>query len=112
MSNNVYTSPPLLGTGGGGGGITTLTGDVSASGSGSVAATVNAINGATVPVSGALTTGNVLQVTGPATLSYAPINLAGGANFVTGLLPNANQAAQSLSGAVGGTTAASTISLT
>ena len=52
--------------------------------------TVIAINGATVPVSGTLTTGNVLQVIGGSALTYAPVNLAGGANFVTGILPAAN----------------------
>ncbi len=73
------------------GGITQLTGDVTAGpGSGSVAATVVAVNGASVPVSGALVTGNVLQVTGVSTLSYSSINLAGGANFVTGNLPVTN----------------------
>lgn len=51
---------------------------------------VERINGATVPVSGALTTGNVLQVSGLSALSYGPVNLAGGANFVTGTLPVAN----------------------
>jgi hypothetical protein len=50
-------------TGGGGGGITQLTGDVTAGpGSGSVAAVVVKVHGATVPAAGGLTTGNVLQV--------------------------------------------------
>lgn len=52
--------------------------------------TVAKINGTSVPVGGALVTGNVPQVTGVSTLSYAPLNLAGGANFVTGLLPAGN----------------------
>ena len=52
--------------------------------------TVAKVNGATVPAAGALTTGNALQVTGPATLGYAPVNLAGGAGFVTGTLPPGN----------------------
>ena len=52
--------------------------------------TVIAINGATVPVSGSLTTGNVLQVSGGSALTYAPVNLAGGPNFVTGTLPVGN----------------------
>jgi hypothetical protein len=47
-------------------------------------------NGASVPAAGALTTGNVLQATGAAALGYAAVNLAGGAGFVTGLLPIAN----------------------
>lgn len=64
--------------------------------------TVAKINSATVPAAGALTTGNVLQVTGVATLSYAAVNLAGGANYVTGVLPSANmtQATTGVSGAV------------
>lgn len=90
-------------------GITALTGDVTASGSGSVAATVVKINGATVPAAGSLTTGNVLQVTGSSALSYAAINLAGGANFVTGTLPAGNQAAQTMGGDVTGTTAAAVV---
>src|SRR5271166_2050532 len=64
---------------GGGGGITALTGDVTASGSGSVAATVARINGATVPAAGALTTGNTLGVTGGSALGYSALNLGGGA---------------------------------
>ena len=73
------------------------------------ASTVAKVNGATVPVGGALTTGNALQVSGAGALSYAPINLAGGANFVTGVLPTGNQAAQAMGGDVTGTTAASTV---
>ena len=48
------------------------------------------LNGASVPAAGALTTGNVLQVSGPSALAYAPVNLAGGANYVTGALPVGN----------------------
>jgi hypothetical protein len=88
------------------GGAVTLAGDVTGLAS---ANTVVKVNGATVPASGALTTGNVLQVTGAAALGYAAVNLAGGANFVTGVLPTGNQAAQTMGGDVGGTTAASTI---
>lgn len=62
--------------------------------------TVVALYGATVPASGALTTGNVLQVTGIKTLAYGAVNLAGGANFVTGLLPLGNQAAPTGTGPV------------
>lgn len=81
----------LAASGGGGGGITQLTGDVLAGpGVGSVPATVVRVNGATVPAAGALTTGNVLQVTGVSALGYAPVNLAGGPNFVTGTLPSGN----------------------
>jgi hypothetical protein len=71
--------------------------------------TVAKINGASVPASGALTTGNGLYVTGTSTLGYSALNLAGGANFVTGLLPAANQASQTMGGDVTGTTAASTV---
>lgn len=72
--------------------------------------TVAKINGSTVPAGGALTTGNVLQVTGVGALSYGAVNLAGGANFVTGVLPSANQAAQTMGGDIAGTTAAATVS--
>ncbi len=48
------------------------------------------INGATVPAGGALTTGNVLQVSGAGALSYGAVNLAGGTNYVTGVLPATN----------------------
>lgn len=68
------------------------------------------INGASVPVGGALTTGNVLQVSGPDSLTYGPVNLAGGSNYVTGVLPIGNQASQTMGGDVTGTTAASTVS--
>lgn len=50
------------------------------------------LNGATVPEAGGLTTGNVLQVSGSAALTYAALNLAGGAGYVTGVLPAANLA--------------------
>jgi len=77
--------------GGGGGGITQLTGDVLAGpGSGAVSSTVVRVNGATVPVSGALVTGNGLYVTGASALTYSALNLAGGAGYVTGLLPVTN----------------------
>lgn len=66
---------------------TAIAGDVT----GTLATSVVAkVNGATVPSSGSLTTGNVLQVSGASALSYGAINLAGGANFVTGQLPVAN----------------------
>lgn len=52
--------------------------------------TVIAINGASVPVSGSLTTGNALQVSGTSSLEYGPINLAGGTNYVIGDIPAGN----------------------
>jgi hypothetical protein len=82
-----------------------LAGDVTGT---TAASVVVKINGATVPIAGAV--GNVLQVTGAAALGYGPVNLAGGANFVTGLLPAANQASQAMGGDVTGTTAASVLS--
>jgi hypothetical protein len=69
---------------GGGGGITQLTGQVLAGpGVGAVAATVVEINGATVPVAGALTPGDVLTVTGPAALAYLPPVLSSAFDVVT-----------------------------
>lgn len=69
--------------------------------------TVIAVHGASVPAAGTLTTGNVLQVSGTSTLTYAPINLAGGANYVTGVLPIANL--PSLSGDVSGSITSNTV---
>lgn len=74
--------------------ITQLTGDVTAGpGTGSVAATVVRVNGATVPAAGALTTGNSAYVSGASALTYSALNLAGGSGWVSGLLPLGNQAA-------------------
>lgn len=87
----------------------TLSGDISESGATAGLLTVININGSSVPTGGSLTTGNVLQVTGASTLSYAAINLAGGTNFVTGLLPSSNQSAQTMSGDVTGTTSSNTV---
>jgi hypothetical protein len=83
---------------------TTLSGDVSESATTPGKLTVIQINGSTVPAGGSLTTGNVLQVNGSSSLTYSAINLAGGSNYVTGVLPTANQANQTLSGDVTGTT--------
>lgn len=91
-------------------GITQLSGDVTAGpGSGSVAATVVKANGASVPAAGSLTTGNVLQVSGASALSYGPVNLAGGSNYISGTLPAGNQAAQTLGGELSGTTGAAVV---
>lgn len=84
-----------------------ISGDISMSNAGAVA--VGKINGASVPAAGSLTTGNVLQVSGVSALSYGPLNLAGGANYVTGLLPKGNQASQDVGGDLIGTTAAATV---
>jgi len=89
---------------------TALSGDATGSAVTAGKITVVNINGASVPASGSLTTGNVLQVNGASSLTYAPVNLAGGANFVTGVLPIGNQASQTLAGDVTGTTAASIVS--
>jgi len=75
---------------------TTLSGDVNESATTPGQLTVIQINGSTVPAGGSLTTGNVLQVNGSSSLTYAAVNLAGGSNYVTGVLPTGNQANQSL----------------
>jgi hypothetical protein len=49
------------------------------------------VNGTTVPAGGALTTGNVLQVSGASALTYAPVNVGGGSDYVIGSLPATNQ---------------------
>jgi len=77
--------------------------------------TVLKINGVSLPTSGphqtagVLQTGNVLQVTGPSTLGYAPINLSGGSSYIIGALPTGNQSPQSMGGDVTGTTGASVV---
>jgi hypothetical protein len=71
---------------------TAVTGDVAFSATTPGLTTVLDINGASVPAAGSLTTGNVLQVSGTSALSYAAVNLAGGANYVSGALPVANLA--------------------
>lgn len=87
-------------------GSVTLDGDVTGA---ATSNTVGKINGSSVPAGGSLTTGNTLYVSGASSLSYGSLNLAGGANYVTGALPTANQVAQTMSGDVSGTTAASTV---
>lgn len=84
----------------------TLTGDATGT---TAAVVIGRVHGATLPAAGALTPGNVPQVTGVAALSYAPINLAGGADYVTGTLPTSNQAVQVMGGDATGTTAAATV---
>lgn len=72
-------------------------------------ATVYKVNGSTIPAGGSLTTGNVLQVNGSSSLTYGPVNLAGGSNYVSGTLPAANQAAQTVGGDLSGTTSSATV---
>lgn len=67
------------------------------------------VHGATAPSAGALTTGNVLKVSGASALTYGAVNLAGGANHVAGTLPTGNQAAQSMGGDCSGNTGACTV---
>jgi hypothetical protein len=73
-------------------GIVQLAGDLGGTGTAAATPRVGKINSASVPAGGALTTGNVLQVSGAAALSYAALNLAGGSNYVSGVLPVANVA--------------------
>jgi hypothetical protein len=75
----------------------------------STSPSVLSIHGATIPIAGGLTTGNGLYVSGTSALSYSALNLAGGANYVTGLLPAVNQASQTMTGDVTGTTSANTV---
>ena len=49
------------------------------------------INGSAVPAGGALTTGNAPYVSGVAALAYSALNLAGGAGWISGVLPVASQ---------------------
>ncbi len=89
------------------GGISALTGDVTASGSGSVAATVVKVNGITC--TGTPSTGNCLRATSSSAAAWGALDLAN-ASAVTGVLPTGNQAAQSCTGDVTGTTAATVVS--
>lgn len=86
---------------------TTLSGDITESATTAGQLTVVSINSATVPAAGSLTTGNGLYVTGASALSYSALNLAGGANYVTGTLPVGNL--PSLAGDVTGTITANTV---
>lgn len=63
------------------------------------------LNAANVPVAGALVTGNTLQVNGTASLAYGALNLAGGANYVTGVLPAANLSLNGVAGSLSFTAA-------
>lgn len=88
----------------------TWTGDATGTGTGSsFALTVVKVNGASMPAAGALTTGNAAYVSGASALTYSALNLAGGAGWVTGVLPAGNQASQTMAGDVTGTTAASVV---
>ncbi len=60
-------------------------------------------------VAAPVTTGNVLQVGPGPTIDWAAINLAGGSNFVTGILPNTNQQSQVVGLDLSGTTDAATV---
>jgi hypothetical protein len=79
--------------GGGGGGITALTGDVTASGSGSVAAVVGAIGGKAVALGGELTTVGAynlsMTLTAPTSLTLPPsgtlLTTAGNGSSLTGI---------------------------
>lgn len=90
-------------------GPVSLSGDVAASNTVAGLTAVLKINGATVPGAGALTTGNGLYVSGISSLSYSALNLAGGANWVSGVLPSANQASQTLGGDLAGSTASAVV---
>lgn len=74
------------------------------------------INGSSVPAT-ASTVGNTLIVSAANTLTYSAINLAGGANYVSGVLPQANLPASTVStkgilqlaGDLGGTSSLPTV---
>ena len=65
-----------------------LAGDLAGTGSAAATPRVGAINSATVPAGGALTTGNVLQVTGASALGYAAAVDGGLATIPKGIRPN------------------------
>lgn len=86
-----------------------ISGDATASTSTVGQLTVTRVNGATVPAAGALVTGNAAHVSGASALTYSAVNLAGGSGWVTGLLPSANQASQTMAGDVTGVTSSNTV---
>lgn len=77
-------------TGGGGAPTGAAGGDLSAT---YPNPTVAKVNGSAIPAGGALVTGNAPYASGVSALTYSALNLAGGAGWVTGLLPLGNQAA-------------------
>src|ERR1019366_2628099 len=91
----------------------TDTGWVSESGDATITATgavTNAkVNGVSYPAGGALVTGNSAYVSGVSAVTYSPLNLGGGAGWITGVLPTGNQASQAIGGDGSGTTAALTV---
>jgi hypothetical protein len=91
--------------GGGGGGVT-FAGDLSGN---STSQTVEKVKGTTITTAGgALAVGAVLRTTAVGTADWGAVNLAD-TDAVTGTLPTANQAAQSMGGDCSGTTAACTV---
>lgn len=84
----------------GGSGVATHTAHGVLVGEGASAVATTAAGGAGIPLLGAGASAD------PA---FGALNLAGGSSIVTGVLPAANQASQTLAGDVGGTTAASVV---
>jgi hypothetical protein len=97
ITNSGATSPAWV----------SLSGDATITASGAI--TVAKINGTSVQAGGGLTTGNAAYVSGTSATTYSALNLAGGTGWVTGILPSANQAAQTMSGDVTGSTSSSTV---
>jgi len=94
LEQTVHDAPPVLVDDGKGGhklGSSTPWG-CDLAGSTNVCQTAAKINGSSIPAGGSLTPGNTLGVTGASALGYSALNLAGGAGYVTGLLPVANVA--------------------
>lgn len=71
-------------------GVIKLSGDLAGQNSTSSSPRVGSINGASIPVGENLTPGNLLQVSAGNSLSYGPLNLAGGDGYITGSLPVKN----------------------
>ncbi len=87
-------------------GIFTAGGDLTGNSTNQI---VSKIRGATTPSTSGAAVGNVLKVLSGSALVYGAINLAGGVNHVTGLLPAANQAGQTMGGDVTGSASAATV---
>lgn len=89
---------------------TTTTGTITLAGDlGGTAASPSVLKVNGITVTGTPAIGNTLRATSTTAASYAALNLAGGSGYVTGVLPAANQASQTMGGDVTGTTAAAVV---
>jgi hypothetical protein len=103
----IGTAAQLLNTNAGATGTTwvTVSGDGTLDATGTLAVT----KVAGITISGTPAIGNQPVATSTSAASWAALNLAGGANYITGLLPTGNQSQQTMAGDVTGTTGAAAV---